>query len=108
MRAAASTKGRAARVELQHVRSPRLPRNGASIDDARPAIRSRLPEARFELPLRLGPLRVDDAEVDGVADVAVGHDHVAAEHAFAHAADPLDRGLRAEVAAVGLELHAQG
>src|SRR5579862_7955942 len=45
------------------------------------------------------PLAVDDAVIHGVADEAVGKDHVFAQRAFTHCADALNRALRFFVAA---------
>src|SRR5262245_41349804 len=62
-------------------------------------------EQRGEAGADRGPLGVEDREVDRVALVAP-YVHVFAERALAHRAEPRDRLLRADVAAVGLERHA--
>src|SRR5262245_45606977 len=54
------------------------------------------------------PLVVGNAVHDGVALVAVLHDHVLAQHTFADGAQPLDCALGGEVARVGLELDTDG
>lgn len=56
---------------------------------------------------RTSPLRIYDAEVHRVA-LDTPHQHVIAKRSLAVGADALDGCLRAVIAAVGLELNAQG
>ena len=85
-----------AEVGALHGADVREPRRRSGRSSKRVSMRL---EARFHR----GPLVVDDPVVDRVAHGAVPADAVAAQHAFAHAADPLDRPLRAHVARVGFQ-----
>lgn len=71
-------------------------------------LRTRLGEAAFEIRADGWPLLGEDGEVDGVAFVAVGGDHVVAEGAFAGGAEFGDGVLGVGVAGVAFELDADG
>ena len=60
-------------------------------------------EAFLEPGLHRGPLVGQDRVVDGVADEAVGDPQMPAQDALAHRAEALDRGLRAQIARIGLQ-----
>src|SRR6266542_1989622 len=74
---------------------------------ARPGCRSS-GEARLETSLDLRPFFGDDAEVGGVADRTVGHDHVVAEDPLECRADAGERVARSFVVVMGLELDPVG
>ena len=60
----------------------------------------------FESFHHLRPLRIENGIEHRMADTPIGQDHVVAENAFFHSADSLDGFLRALVAQIGLQLHA--
>src|SRR5579883_2482180 len=61
---------------------------------------------RFQPCLHRRPLRVNDAVHHRIALIAALQDHLLAQDTLAHRAQPFDGALRAFVAAVRLELHA--
>src|SRR4051812_1982857 len=62
-------------------------------------------QALLQPPARSRPLVAQDRVVDGVAHDAARQHHVPAKNTFVDGAQPLDRPLRALVAAIGLERH---
>ena len=95
---------RAIRTEL--ARSERL--EDATADDQQVGCRAHQARPAWRCALTVGPLGRDDAEVGRVAKRAVGHDHVLAEDPLERRADPRERGARALVAGVRLELDPVG
>src|SRR5579864_5018660 len=81
--------------------------SGTSVLCRRRGFRSAEPrQARFEFRFHWRPFAGEDREVDGVAEIALRHPHMAAKRAFFRCTHLLHGGARAGVPGISLELDA--